>query len=197
MISPWLIQIGIALALCVGAFIAGVNVESNHRDAQLLAAERAAAESYRAAVAHQRSQAAEIAQQLSAERRSRESDSASFREQLAKARRNGVALATCPGSETKERVVLVSPPTEQKPEARGVGEPRFTAEFGRLHDAAVSVGMPGASDSGGVDGPASASITFTAEEVLSVIAENGAKCSELRSQVIGFQNFVRNQGWWK
>lgn len=171
--NPWVL-LGIAIALAL-AFLSGMRAQSDRYKAQLLVQERAMHEAYVRTVREQRARAQVVSQELSDATLKRQSDAVAFRAELARAHAGAVQLASC------------------EPGGTGV---RLTGEFARLFDAGTSIGVPDSRRSAPAhDAPERARV-FAPEDVLAANAENSEICGELRAQVLGFQQWVRGQGWW-
>lgn len=174
--NPWLILAAIGLA--AGAFLAGVKVEADHRDAQMLVQERAMHQAYVSQVAEYRAKSQQIAKELNDESTKRQGDAVSFREQLRRARASGKALARCqdPG----------------QPAGAGV---RLTGEFVGLYDRALEIGVPRPRDPERVDAPAPRPDSIDPADVLANHGENAEAWAECRSALRGWQALARRYGW--
>lgn len=209
-------KLALALAAIVAAFLAGVKVESNAREAQLATQERAFAEAFRQQAAKSRQIAQQLSMELNDAQSQRELDAVAYRKALQDSRRSGKALAVCPepsprpasprpplASAQARMPVPTSPPAQRALEPPGPpdeasGEPRFTGEFARLYDLALSIGrVPGTGDPEPADAAAEGAGTVDAETVLDVHGENAAAWAECRTRLKGWQDLARRHGWAK
>ena len=127
-------------------------------------------------VGEYRAHAQHVSKELNDETTKRQADAVAFRAELARAKAGAVQLAVC------------------NPAGTGV---RLTGDFARLFDAGTAIGVPSARSPVSVDDAAEGASVFAPEDVLAANAENAEICGELRAQVLGFQKWVRLQGWWK
>lgn len=204
MLNPWIwLCAGAAvLALCAGSFIAGIRVESNSRDADLLVQERSHYEAFRQRIAAGRVIAQDISEALNRERVDRQVDAQAFRSELRASRASGRPLATCaPATPAAETAMVAVAPTVEgaSGEARlRPAEPRFTAEFARLWDSAHgAAGLPAPGDPGRVDVAATRAGTVDAETVLAVHGDDADAWRECRAIARGWQALARKHGWVK
>lgn len=207
-------KLALALGAIVAAFIAGVRIESNNREAQLVKQERALNEAFRRELEISRRHAQELSRELNDAQVQRDLDAAEFRRALQASRSAGKALAVCPEPKPQRaapkpplaspeaRMPIPTPPPGERaleppePPDGGVPEPRFTFEFARLYDLALAIGgLPGTGDPGPADAPADGAGTVDAATVLDVHATNAAAWAQCRSQLRGWQELARRHGW--
>ena len=172
--NPWVL-LGLVVALSA-SLVGGMSFQDDRHQAALLVQERAMHDAYVRKVAEYRLHAQHVAKELNDETTKRQSDAVAFRTELARAKAGAVQLAVC------------------NPAGTGV---RLTGDFGRLFDAGTALGVPSTGSPPATNGAAERSSVFAPEDVLAANAENAEICGELRAQVLGFQKWVRLQGWWK
>lgn len=181
--SPLVIKLFVFAIMLGSAFLAGVKVESDHRDAQLLTQERAANDVYRQAVARDRTIAGEVSLRIEADTSARESAARAVVQRIRTAPPD--ALATCPPP---------IPPAGRTTVADATPTLRLTGAFVGLFNDALGAGLPAAYGAWRTD----ESPTGTdPASVLANVADNAVICNGLRSQVLGFQSWVTAQGWVK
>lgn len=177
--------VGVAAGL--GGLYAGIQIESNSRDAQRAVELAAMHDEYVAQVGRHRGIAQYISKELSNEVLARGRDRNTFQAAL---RRSSVALAVCPPiplSTGAPRTLAVAP-----------AESVLTAEFARLYDLAFGPQAgPVAGDPGSVDGTATQAGTVDPKTVLAVHGENADLCRADREKLSGWQALARAQGWVK
>lgn len=177
--NPWVI-IGIIVALAV-SFMAGIKVESDHRDAQLLVQERAHHEAFVKRAADLRGNAAAVSAELAKAKAARRADRQSFKQQLSEATRaNMLAQVDCP---TPIAGIPAAPPAVRI----NVG----------LWDRALTIGRGPGSDPGRTDGAAGGTSFAPLADAYDNLAENSERWKECRDQVRGWQDLARRNGWAK
>ncbi|MCC6530925.1 MAG: hypothetical protein IT531_00110 [Burkholderiales bacterium] len=189
--NPWVL-LGI-LGACVASFLGGVAVESDRRDALLLAQQQAMHEAYVAQAQRSRSIAQDISRGLTDEQIRRQADAVAYREQVRRAR---ATLAVCPPAvPVQEAPMATVAPDVGEPVALRGPEPRLTAEFVRLYDLAHGAAVPGAGDTREADGAAARAGTVGPEDVLAVHGDNADAWAECRANLRGWQALARKHGW--
>lgn len=181
MMNPWvLLGLGIAfLLVAASSFTAGVHVESNHRDAQLLAQERGYAAAYEARTKFLRDNADVVSAVLGKLRRGREADRQRFNVALQEAIREN-KLGTCEPAGTA-----------------GVGGsgPVLTVNVGVWNRAYLKTeGGPGG-NTGGVDGAPSGTSFATLGSAFTNHGENATRWRECRETLVSWQDLARRNGW--
>lgn len=158
--NPILIKLLVGLALLVGAFVAGVKVESDHRDAQLVVVEQAYIATYKIAVARGNGLAAELEK-----------------------KKTRIVTNTVTIIQEVPSVTTVYVPT---PGAEAVALPPtvFTVGFNRLWNSALD--GDSASTGGAVGSPGDADLApsgLTQAEVLTNHTLNSARWTVCRAQL--------------
>lgn len=176
LLNPWVI-IGILIAMA-GAFVAGIKVESDHRDAQLLVQERAHHDNYVKRAGELRGNADSVSADLAKAKVARRADRESFKQQLEEARRaNSLVQVEC-----------VAGPAGTPP-AVGVNV--------GLWNGALTIGRGPGGDPGRADGPAGGTGFAPIADAFDNLGENAERWSECRRQVTGWQDLARRNGWVK
>jgi hypothetical protein len=179
-------RVWLALALIGGAFYSGIKVESDHRDAQMLAAEKAWEDSYIKGVAKQRAVDAAVSGELAAARARARATERTLRERI----NNASSLSACgpaaPAGGAR--------PSELGGAADPLGVCTFTGSFVRLWDDASFQGLAAADGAGGADAAPGEARAVDAREVLTNHAENSAICNDLRAQITAWQRWAVGNG---
>lgn len=171
----------LALALIVGAFLAGVKVESDHRDAQQLVLERAQHEQYVKTVGAQR--AANVA--VSGELAKTRTDTADEIRALKGRIPDAPQLSTCSALQPADHVAGSADP---------VPVPRFTAVFIRLWDEASYAGLPASDRPGRADAGPGEADPVDARELLENHTDNAGLCNDFRAQIRAWQRWAIENG---
>lgn len=177
-----MIQLVLGLLLLVSAFMAGMRVESNARDAAALQEERQAHAEKEAVARGIAQRNAGISATLEAERVARSDERRRFNKRLEAARHEG-NLVTC---------------SQQPSGGRGLGGSAPAVYFGSgfvgLWDDALKVGLPAALGAAGADGADPGPGVVTPEALLDNHAENAERANECRAIALGWQRWAREQG---
>jgi len=166
--NPWIWVLMITLVL-VG-FFAGLKIEGWRWDASLAVSSRAQANGLSKFITQQRGRNAALSGQLAAERAARASDQRSFEERL----RNEKSLVSCPQP--------------------GDGAAHLSSAGVVLWNDALAIGLPATAGAGGSDGTAGAAGPVAVDDALRNLAANSAICNGLRSQLLGWQRWARENG---
>jgi hypothetical protein len=178
--SP-LLKLAIVLAIFAGGFVTGCQVESDHRDAQLLAQERALHEAFVKRAGELRGNADAVSADLAKAKQARRADRQSFEQRLSEAKRgNQLVQVECPAA---GGVVAAAPGAVNL----NVG----------VWNAALTIGRGSGGDPGGADGGAGGTGFAPVEDAFTNLGENGERWAECRRQVIGWQELARRNGWVK
>lgn len=172
----------ILLAGLALAFAAGWRAANDHRDAQQLDAEREDAALYRAGTQRLLRLNQDIGRDLAAARQSAAAERRDYSRRL----RDAHTLAVCDSS-----------PGLRLPGAADPGPVSLTADFGRLYNDALAIGLPADLRAGGdyrADPWADPAATVTPEDVLDAAADNGEQCNDLRTRLIAAQRWARGIG---
>ena len=211
MISPTMILIAVlgAFVLFGSGLMTGIKIESDRNKAAMLELERQIHNEYKQKIEAQRVISQQISQELNDATTAREREAIAFADELRRARETGKPLAVCapapaPRAQRTKLVTMPVPAAPPAPRTQPVEPPvdappmvLLTGDFVRLFDAGTTTGLSGARNSGSADATAASPGPVSPEEVLAVNGANGSICNGLRAQVIGFQNLVREHGWWK
>lgn len=176
LLSPWTWLAAIAIA--VAGFIAGVKVESDHRDAQLLVQERAMHKGYVEKVGRLRSASDAVSAELNRLFQLRKTDRARFNRELQEAKDAGkLAQVDCPQAGSAAHL-----------------QPVVRINVG-VWNRALSIGLPGAGDPGRVDAPAVGTGFAPVDRAFDNLGENAERWAECRAQVRNWQDLARTNGW--
>ena len=165
---PFAYQLIAVAVLCIGAFMAGIKVEADHRDAQDKAAIQSMHDRYVEEVRRNRGIAQDTAKELLDAKMYRDQNASDYRKAL---RENTRPLMACPPS-----------------------GPVLTPDFVRLYDRALQAGVPAPGDPQRADDPAPGTDPVIA---LAVHGENAESWAACRDHLKGWQALARRYGWAK
>jgi hypothetical protein len=177
-------RVWLALGAVVVAFLAGVQVEGDHRDSQQLALEHSNEAAYRDTVKRQRAAKADVSIELAATRAAAGIESRNLRERISHA----TQFSTCQPAEP----VALAPAADGRADRGGVS--RFTAEFVRLWDDALWTGLPAAERAGGTAAATGGPDPVEARDLLDNHTDNAAICNDLRAQIRAWQAWAIKNG---
>lgn len=178
----WLLSAG-------GAFVGGIKVESDHRDAQLVVAQQAAHDTYVKGVGEQRQIAYDTTQRLARQRVASENQVRDLKERISHAQ--GFIVKNLPGAAPGSA-----------PEPAGTDVVLLGSFVGMWNDAVFAgyqppAGAGGADGAGGrADPPQGAVLPLepTLRASLENLADNAAYCNGLRVRVEAWQSWARKSG---
>lgn len=173
LINPWAL-VGIAIALA-GAFMGGIKVESDHRDAQLLVQEQAYHKAYIKRAGELRGNADAVSEKLNQAEADRKRDRQTFNRKLREAQNAG-NLGQCESAPV------------------GGGAPFIRVNVG-LWNAALAIGTATGDNPGPVDGNAVGAGFAPIRDAYDNLGENGERWGKCRAQVKGWQDLARRNGW--
>ena len=188
------VRIGALVAVVVGAGVAGWTARGWREDAARLEADREAHATYVATVEGWAAALQFINGQRDQDRQQAADDRREFDRRVKDARRGPLAVANveCPvsGAELGVGASGSGLPVASVP----VHRVAFTADFVRLWNDGLAVGLPATLRAGRSDGPGDGAGFLDPEDILDNLAENGEACNELRSRLLAVQAWARSIG---
>lgn len=180
--SPWFWIAIVGLLSFGGGAWTGIEIEGDHRDAQLLTQERAYQQAYTGRV----QQGNVIAAALATDKQQLADQVSILREQIRNAKQSDLVTATCPlqtsaGLHADSGGLGLKSATALGQSGPADPDVRFSAKFIRLYNDGIAARVPTAA--GGNAGEAEGTGTAHADDILDNAAENGTRWAECRVQL--------------